>query len=232
MKKIALLLAVLLILSVSLIACNKNKEEDNDGNKTPNELEDVTNNGEGTTPSTGNNPVTEEPEKDYTFVELEQNVKIYALTALNLRERPSFAADVAKKSVPAGTELVKIAESNESSIDSEDKEYKWFKVTYEEKEYYVKSIILTTIGNPGEGFTEISKTVYAKGSLKVRAVPDLDTDAVGYIALGDAVKIVGVNEEKGWYQIEFEAKYTPKGVYYVVSDAKWWSDTPVETDAQ
>ncbi len=232
MKKIALLLAVLLILSVSLIACNKNKEEDNGGNKTPNEVEDGTNNGEGTTTLPGTTNTPDEPEKDYTFVELEQTVKVYALTALNLRERPSFAADVAKKSVPAGTELVKIAESNESSIDSNEKEYKWFKVTYEEKEYYVKSTLVTTIGDPGEGFSAIEKSLYAKGNLKVRSVPDLDTEAVGYINQGDAIKIVGVNEKTGWYQIEFESKYTPKGVYYVVSDAKWWSETPVETDAQ
>lgn len=230
MKKIALLLAVLLVLSVSLIACsNKNEEEDGGSNKKPNEVTD--NNGQSGT-SNGDGTTTDEEEKTYTFVELEQTVKVYALTALNLRERPSFAADVAKKAVPTGTELVKIAESNETSIDSNEKEYKWFKVTYEEKEYYVKSTLVTSIGTPGEGFTETTKTLYAKGNLKVRSVPDLDTEAVGYINQGDAIKIVGVNEEDGWYQIEFEGKYTPKGVYYVVSDAKWWSETPIETDAQ
>lgn len=227
MKKIALLLTVLLVLSVSLISCS-NKKDDGNGNtnKKPSEVQGENN--DGTTNATGTSTNDEIVDKEYTFTELEQNVSIYALTALNLRERPSFKADVAKKSVPAGTELVKIAESNESSIDSNEKEYKWFKVIFEEKEYYVKSTLVTTIGNPGDGFTALEKTVYAKGNLKVRAVPDLDTDAVGYISAGDAIKVIGYNEATGWYQIEFEATYTPKGTYYVVSDAKWWSDTPID----
>ena len=226
MKKLAILLAALLILSACLVACN-NKEEEPDGGKSPSEV--VTDENGNTVTTDGTTAGTQTPveEKTYTFTDLEQPVSVYALTALNLREQPSFADGVAKKSVNAKTELLKIAESNESSIDSSNLEYKWFKVEYEGKVYYVKSTLVTTIGNPGEGFVEVSKTLYAKGSLKVRAVPSLENAAVGYINEGDAVTIIAENTESGWYKIIFEGKYTPSGEYYVVNTAKWWSETPI-----
>ena len=242
MKKIAIILAVLLALSICLIACNKNQEEDDETpTKKPAEVttvDDEKNTTEDNT--TGNEEVTTDNnqngntdvEKTYTFTDLEAPVNVYALKPLNLREQPSFAEDVAKKSVNTGTELIKIAESNETDVDSNDVEYKWFKVKYEDKEYYVKSTLVTSLADPDEDFVEVEKTLYAKGTLKVRLVPSMENEEVGYINLGDEVKIIAENTASGWFKIEFESKYTPKGEYYVVSDAKWWSETPVETDAQ
>ena len=246
MKKIAIILAVLLALSICLIACNKNQEEDDETpTKKPAEVttlgdEDNTTDGNGDTTTDGNEETTTDGtqggnidvEKTYTFTDLEAPVNVYALKPLNLREQPSFAEDVAKKSVNTGTELIKIAESNETDVDSNDVEYKWFKVKYEDKEYYVKSTLVTSLADPDEDFVEVEKTLYAKGTLKVRLVPSMENEEVGYINLGDEVKIIAENTASGWFKIEFESKYTPKGEYYVVSDAKWWSETPVETDAQ
>ena len=242
MKKIAILLAVLLALSVCLIACKKNQEEDDETpSKKPAEVttvddenntteDNTTDNEEVTT--AGNQTGNTDVEKTYTFTDLEAPVNVYALKAINLREEPSFADDVAKKSVDTGTELVKIAESNETDVDSNDVEYKWFKVKYEDKEYYVKSTLVTSLEDPDEGFVEVEKTLYAKGTLKVRPVPSMENEEVGYVNLGEEVKIIAENTESGWFKIVFESKYTPKGEYYVVSDAKWWSTTPIETDAQ
>ncbi len=231
MKKLAFLLAALLMISVCFVACNNTTDgddDDQDGGKTPGIVDD----GEDDT-TAGNNGgdggEDVDPEITYTFTDVE-HTNVYALKALNLREQPSFASSVAKLSVPAETGLLKIAESNETSIDSNGHEYKWFKVIHEEKEYYVKSILVTAISDPDAGFTSLSKTLYAKGTLKVRAVPSTENEEVGYIAVGAAIKIIAVNEESGWYKIEFEGKYTPKGEYYVTSDAKYWSETPIDTD--
>ena len=243
MKKLAILLAVLLALSVCLIACNKADEEDEDDtpSKKPTEVttvDDENNTTEDNTTGNEENTTENNPggntdvEKTYTFTDLETPVNVYALKAINLREEPSFADNVAKKSVDTGTELVKIAESNETDVDSNDVEYKWFKVKFEDKEYYVKSTLVTSLADPDEDFVEVEKTLYAKGTLKVRLVPSMENEEVGYINLGDEVKIIAENTASGWFKIEFESKYTPKGEYYVVSDAKWWSETPVETDAQ
>ncbi len=233
MKKLVILLAALLILSVSLIACASPNDDEEETSKTPNEIvdstgEDETTGGEET--STDDNQGTDEPEKTYTFTALEESVNVYALTNLNLREQPSFADSVAKKSVPTGTALIKIAESNETSIDSNDNEYKWFKVKYEDQEYYVKSTLVTSIEDPDDGFVEVTKTLYAKGSLKVRVVPSMENEAAGYINAGDAVKIIAENTATGWYKIEFEGKYTPKGEYYVTANAEYWSETPIEAE--
>ena len=227
MKKRALILAVLLVFSVVLVACNNGVEEDDTtGKKNPPVVEDPTND---TNDTTGGNTEPEDP--TYTFTELETPITVFAIKDINLRETPSFAASVAKMSVPTGTELVKIAESNESAIDSNDVEYKWFKVTYDNKEWYVKSTLVTAVTNPDEGFVEVTKTLYAKGSLKVRLVPTTENEAVGYINKGDEIKVIAENTEAGWYKIEFEGKYTPKGEYYITNDAKYFSETPI-TDAQ
>ncbi len=224
MKKIALILAALLIFSVVLVACNNGTEEDETtGKKNPPVVENPT---DDTDDTTGGNTEPEDP--TYTFTELETPITVFAIKDLNLRETPSFAASVAKKSVPTGTELVKIAESNESAIDSNDVEYKWFKVTFEEKEWYVKSTLVTAITDPDHGFTEVTKTLYAKGSLKVRLVPTTENEAVGYISVGDEIKVIAENTESGWYKIEFEGKYTPKGEYYITNDSQYFSETPIE----
>ena len=226
MKKLALILAVLLVFSVVLVACNNGTDEDDTTDKKNPPV--VENPSSGTSDSTGGNNNTEDDPTKFTFTDLETPITVFAITNLNLREQPSFADSVAKKSVPTGTELVKTAESNESAIDSNDAEYKWFKVTYEEKEWYVKSTLVTAITDPDGGFVEVTKTLYAKGSLKVRLLPTTENDAVGYINVGDEIKVIAENTERGWYKIEFEGKYTPKGEYYITSDAQYFSETPIE----
>ena len=137
-------------------------------------------------------------------------------------------------SVNDGTELVKIAESNESAIDSEGNEYKWFKVKYDDAEWYVKSTLVTSMSNPDDGFTAVTKTLYLNTkSLSIRLYPNTENPAVGYLYKGDAVKIIAENTESGWYKIDFEGStYTPAGEYYVVSDAKYFSEKPVQAEAE
>ena len=226
MKKLAFLLAALLILSTCLVACAKDDEAD-EGANTPAEV--VTDeNGNVVAPESTSATTTAPVEKTFTFTDLEQPISVFAITALNLRAEPSFNDTVSKKAVNTGTELLKVAESTDFAVDSNNIQYKWFKVEYDGQVYYVKSTLVTAISNPDEGFVEVSKTLYATGSLKVRAVPSTENDAVGYINAGDAISIVAENTETGWYKIVFEGKYTPNGEYYVVNTAKYWSEKPAQ----
>lgn len=246
MKKLALLLAVLMMMSAMLVACsNKNNDKDTDETKDPTIVGD-----EGTGTSSGNNiwgtedstsegtetgttgTVVENP-TTFTFKSCKET-SVFTLGSVNIRKEASFDAGVAKMSVNDGTELVKIAESNESAIDSEGNEYKWFKVKYDDAEWYVKSTLVTSMSNPDDGFTPVNKTLYLNTkSLSIRLYPNTENPAVGYLYKGDSVKIIAENTELGWYKIDFEGStYTPAGEYYVVSDAKYFSANPVQAEAE
>lgn len=234
MKKLALLLAVLMLVSAMFVACSKKNTDDDEGDdKTKDPV--VDNNNDETTDEEGTEEGTEDGTTEYveptsfTFTECAET-PVYTIKAVNLREEPSLKDDVNKVSVVADTELVKIAESNETATNK-DGEYRWFKVKYDDKEWYVVSIYLTTLSNPDDGFTEVEKTLYlAADSLSVRQYPTTENPAVGYLYKGDTIKVIMENAEEGWYKIEFEGKWTPKGEYYIVSTAKYFSETPVQTD--
>ena len=235
MKKIALLLAVLMMMSAMLVACSQNNNKNTDETKDPAIVEDETGS-VANTDTTANEEKTTEAVTNpttFTFTNCAES-NVYTIGSVNIRKQASFDAGVSKKSVNDGTELVKIAESNESAIDSEGNEYKWFKVKYEDAEWYVKSTLVTSMSNPDDGFAEVAKTLYLNTkSLSIRLYPNTENPAVGYLYKGDAVKIIGENTESGWYKIEFEGStYTPAGQYYIVNDAKYFSETPVEAEAE
>ena len=236
MKKLALLMAVLMLISAMLVACSKKtQDEEDDETKDPSIVQD-----DETDSETDTEDVTGEDETGtgeyvepttFTFTACDEKT-IYTVGAVNIRKEASFANTVEKKSVVDHTALTKIAESNETAIDSEGNEYKWFKVKYEDSEWYVKSTLTTSLADPDEGFTAVTKTLYLNTqSLSVRQFPNTENAAVGYLYKGDTVKVIAENTESGWYKIEFEGKYTPKGEYYIVSDAKYFSETPVESDS-
>ncbi len=232
MKKLALLLAVLMMMSAMLVACSQNNNKNTDETKDPAIVEDETGSAANTDTTVNEETTTEAVTNPTTFTFTNcAETAIYTVGSVNLRKQASFDADVAKKSVKDGTELVKIAESNETAIDSEGIEYKWFKVKYEDAEWYVKSTLTTSVTNPDEGFTEVTKTLYVNTQgLTVRQFPNTDNAPVAYLTFGDVVTVIAENTESGWYKISYEGKYV-KGDFYIVNDAKYFSETPI-TDAQ
>ena len=242
MKKLALLLAVLMIMSAMLVACSKkNQVDEEDETKDPaivDETDSVIGTdetgtiGEGEETGTTGEGVVENP-TTFTFKDCAES-SVFTIGSVNIRKEASFASDVSKKAVADATELVKIAESNESAIDSEGNEYKWFKVKYEDAEWYVKSTLVTSMSNPDDGFTPVEKTLYLNTkSLTIRLYPNTENPAVGYLYKGNTVKVIAENAELGWYKISFEGStYTPAGEYYIVSDAKYFSESPVEVEAE
>lgn len=237
MKKLALFLAVLMLISAMFVACSKkNKDVDDDVKKPSVENETKTDEttGETTTDGTGEDETTGEyTPATFTFSNCDET-EVYAVGSVNIRKQPSFASDVEKKAVVDKTALVKIAVSNETATDSENNEYKWFKVRYEDQEWYVKSTLVTSIIDADAGFTPVEKTLYLNTkSLSIRQFPTTENPAVGYLYKGNTVKVIAENVESGWYKIQFEGStYTPAGEYYIVSDANYFSEKPVEADAE
>lgn len=235
MKKLALLLAVLMLMSAMLVACSKKNtgtDDENDDTKDPEIVDGETS--EDTTDEEDTEEGSEDETEDYieptsfTFTECEEKA-IYATTIVNIRKEASFANSVEKKSVTAGTELIKIAESNETAKDSDGYDYKWFKVKYEDSEWYVKSTLTTTLADPDAGFVAVEKTLYLNTQgLSVRQFPNTENNPVAYLSMGEEIKVIAENTESGWYKISYDGKYV-KGEFYITSDAKYFSETPVET---
>lgn len=223
-------------MSAMLVACSKknNVDDDDDETKDPAIVDDETTDDEnGSENSTEDE--TEDETDDYieptsfTFTECEE-VTVYTTAIVNIRKEASFANSVEKKSVVEGTALVKIAESNETAKDSDGYDYKWFKVKYEDAEWYVKSTLTTTMENPDDGFVEVQKTLYLNTQgLSVRQFPNTENNPVAYLSFGEEIKVIAENTESGWYKISYEGKYV-KGEFYITSEAKYFSETPVEAE--
>lgn len=237
MKKIALLLAVLMIMSAMLVSCskkNKGGEEDDNKTKDPTIVDGETS---GETTEAGSEETTKGEEDTYvestsfTFTACEEKT-IYSTTIVNIRKEASFASSVEKKSVPEGTALIKIAESNETAKDSDGYDYKWYKVKYEDAEWFVKSTLTTTVEDPDNGFVAVEKTLYLNTQgLSVRQFPNTENNPVAYLSMGEEIKVIAENTELGWYKISYDGKYV-KGEFYITSEAKYFSETPVETGSE
>lgn len=231
MKKLAIILAALLISSAMLAACSKNDGDENLSGNDPDPItdessindetdsdsttEEETSNDEDDSTTTPDIPVVE-----FTFKEVE-NITIYTYKPVNLHNAPNLESSSAvKDQLTAGAKLLKVGESNETSKDKSGSDYKLFKVKLLDKEdnteYYIKST-LTTIVDPNNvdaGFTEVSKTVYTTfGSTLIgRLLPDPEhygyTDTGIYtIGKKDAsveINVVAENTESGWYKICYE----------------------------
>ena len=75
---------------------------------------------------------------------------------------------------------------------------------------------------PAYTFTELNKTMYAKSSVNVRALPLADGEKVGSLSKGQEVKVTGQCNETGWYRINLN------GTTCYVSNSYLGDNKPVE----
>ncbi len=233
------LLAALLVLlmSVSLFACNNDGEEDTSGeiNIPGEETSDgETNDGEtGDEISTGD-IVVDETKNPGEYQYVEKNDKIYVLApggALNLR-----TADYQKKtSVKNGTELQRTAVSTDGV---------WSRIAYEidgeREDLYVNNKYITSLADLDAGFTKVEKTLISVGSLKIHIAPEKDEawqseiKIVGYYTADDEVKVIAENKTTGYYKVEFIAYGGATTVGYITNDASFFKAAEVDdsTDAE
>ncbi len=205
-----------LVIAASLCACNNGNEEvTTDGGQIEISTEGTDDNDEThetEESSTGDeiDPPVEDNPGDLTYTE--KNDKIYVLApsgALNLR-----TADYEiKTSVITGTELSRIGISTDGI---------WSKIVFEEETLYVNNKYITGLAVLDAGFSPAGMTLVSVGSLKCHIAPEedeawqADVKIVKWYEAGDEIKVVGVNEETGWYKVEFTAYDGSEAYGYVV----------------
>lgn len=219
-KTLALLLALMMILTVSLTAC--------DGGNTPNNSGDDFEDDDGFVMNTGNQ--TEDTDDTGADTNNSGNwepvsVTIFVLgNGLNIRS----AADT------KDSDILGKANIGDSFVATEA-DSKWYKITYEGKEAYVSAEYVTinqaeatfedcepqtlTIKNDivdKDGKTDLEK--YAKVMLRTDPVVN-DATATKHVLIytdttGDQLVKVGANKAGTWYKVTYNS-----GTYYIASGA-------------
>ena len=225
-KLLCLLLALLMLASISLVACNK----DDDDNNYDDDL--VFGSSSDTTDTAATSEaVTTEP-ISYTFTDVDEQVYVKNCLQVNLRSTPSSASkDNIKGSLVFGDERTyKRVKYNEV----------WSGLEIDGEIFYVNSEFLTT--KPDfVVFDDISKTIYANNTVSASGVfvyNFTDTEAEGAQATvvkhGAALQATGISKDQKWYRIDFT--YTDdKGKEVVMKNlyiynGKYVSETmPTET---
>jgi len=210
MKKfLAIFLALMMILSVSLVACSEKKkpvddDENWEGEDTYNPL------------GTGTADTTKDPDDSTPVVSggtwTDKNDTVYICHPTYLRYSDSNG-DKSSIEMKVGDALTRIS-TNE----------KWDKVTYNDQTYYVYSYLTTTQKGevtftpitPGVTTSIINKnpvgTEPTKTNLRTTPCYDEDLDNLGASALTKAMTsngelvITGINETKTWVRVTFIGK--------------------------
>ncbi len=217
-----------LVIAASLCACNDVPEETTKDNtiEIPHESDtgsDETETGDIVVP-----PVIDDSNNPGDLEYTEKNDKIYVLApsgALNLRTGDY----VIKTSVKTGTELQRIALSTDGV---------WSKILYEGEELYVNNKYTTMLSDLDEGFTAVEKTLVSVGSLKIHIAPEEDYDwqievkIVGWYTEGEEIKVVAVNNETGYYKVEFTPYGSDDTAFgYITSNEKYFVNDEETTSA-
>ncbi len=229
MKKIlCLLLALLMIVSVALVACNENDNEP----EMPTDDDLAFNPSPSTDSSATTEEVTTEAPVSYEFTDVDETVYVKNCLKVNLRSTPSsFSSENIKGSLSFGDERTyKRVKYNEV----------WSGLEIDGEIYYVNSEFLTT----DDGFIvfeDADKTIYTNNTTSSSGVfvynfTDTDADGAvwGAIKHGTALHVDGVSKNGKWYKISFtytdsEGKEVNAKDLYIYN-GKYVSDTePTET---
>ena len=217
-KTIALLLALITMLSVALISCDKHDENNDagldDGLVATNPGGNNTNN--GNEENNGGDEGEDEPQYDDSSFS-EKTGKAYAVWNVNKRVEPSTKA----------TSLGVVNKFTEVDLLEVSSDGKWYKAKVGDDTCYVVAKYFET--NAGiMKYTDYEesdvKTVYidVEKTMKLRVTPnwDIEENIDGIIERDTAVKQIGISESGTIAKIEYDGK-----TYYM--NVKYLSDDPV-----
>lgn len=229
-KLVCLLLALLMITSVLLVACN---DKDKEGEDTKDNLlfPEVTT----TSDTATTEPETTEP-TDWEFTDVDEMVYVKNCLKVNIRSTPSWSTD---NNIVGTLEF-----GDERTYKRVKYNSVWSGIEIEGEVCYVRSEFLTT----DDGFVvfeDADKTIYANNTVSASGVfvyNFTDTAAKdakwGVVKHGAELHVTGISKNGKWYRIEFtytdkdgktvEAKnlYIYNGKY--VSETKPTETAPVE----
>ena len=212
-----------LLLAASLCACNNGNNGD-ESTTEDNRIE-IPSGEDSTTEDTtkGDTEQTTESQTQTPADSFEEcNDTVYVLTkdnAANLRISPSMNASAIATSVVNGTELKRVAVSNDG----------WSKVVYNDETYYIKTSCVVW-ESMFEGYVAATGTVTLSGNCYVRIAPTSTNDPVGTLAAGDTIEVIAVNETTGWYKINFDGVYYTGEAYVYINADYMEGEVVVETE--
>lgn len=225
MKKIlAIFLALVTIMSVALVACDKNNGGTTGGNSNDDDDDDIF-------VTQGNNKETSDTDSKGTNNSSgwqEVSVTIYAMGVVNLRSEANRSDD---SNVLAKTT---IGQSLSATAKDED----WYKVSYNNQEAYISADFVTT--NKAEAtFVSCTETVlkvkqeivnqnastdydkYCKVNVRTDPVVDSATETKHVLIYSDTangeLKLVGKNETGSWWKVTYK-----DNTYYIASGSFKW----------
>lgn len=206
-RKIIAIFAALL-LSVSLVACNN--EEKTEETTTGTKIEVPTTNDETTADKTETEETEDKTEEtsepnnsgakdpgEYTYSDCNDTLYVYIVGGGDLTIRTAEYEYLG--TLKHGDKVTRIGLSD-------DEDNYWSKITVGDKVGYVATKYLTNINVLAPaGFDDVTKTVNIEpltGSLKVRDIPSMNSDILGYVTSEEPVKVIGENTAIGWYKVE------------------------------
>ena len=216
-KLVCLLLALLMITSVSLVAC---KDKKNDGEDTGDDLlfPGMSSDYAGITSSTTDEPTS------YEFTDVDEMVYVKNCLMVNIRSTPSAAT----KDNIVGT----LSFGDEKTYKRVKYNEVWSGLEINGEVVYVNSDFLTT----KDGFVvfdAVTKTVYANNpEFGVNIYNFTDNEANnckwGTAKHGAELNVTGISKDQQWYRIDFT--YTENGQSVTVNNlyvinSKYLSDT-------
>ena len=225
MKKIlAIFLVLIMVLSVALTSCDKDKTPAAPADDDDSDFVAVGgNDNNGGDDNSGDNTGDTTPQSDWNNV----SYAVYAMTTLKIRSSTSTSSDVnLVATVTRGTDLNAIAVS--TKLDSIDKP-EWYKIMYNNQECYVVGAFVTTNFNDTqfESCTPEVLTIKDSGDVNspyrvtLRTVPGVTDDTYKETlnrekTSAGQLKKVGANKSGTWFMVEYDsnADGTPE-TYYI-----------------
>ncbi len=214
MKKIlAIFLALVTIMSVALVACNKKNNTTNTNDDDEGEDFVIQTKGEDTD-DTGTDTKDSNDDDEDVFNDFTASRTIWAMTGVNLRSAPSMGENVDKIGVAAGTELTAISKSAS-----------WYKITYNNETRYVSADYVTETKAESQ-FNILDEADYFDLTIKpsgnntpnqinLRTKPVFDkTLATTTLKETDVtaekkLTVVGMNATGTWYIVSYNNEETP-----------------------
>lgn len=208
-KTLAIFLALIMILSVALVAC-KSKTTSSNTNEEEESNEFVAQNKNDTSDTTDTSTDTDDKDESSVFVDFTSTKKLWVMSDVNLRSEPSMESGVNKVGVEAGTELEASAKNN-----------KFYKISYNGETRYVSADYVTEIKadsqftifqNESDWFTLTIKSsgVSTLNQINLRSKP-VFADDVSYITVKEnevttenPLVVVGTNGSGNWYVVTFK----------------------------
>ncbi|MBR4012721.1 MAG: SH3 domain-containing protein [Clostridia bacterium] len=208
-KTLAIFLALIMILSVALVAC-KSKTTSSNTNEEEESNEFVLQNKNDTSDTTDTSTDTDDKGESTVFVDFTSTKKLWVMSDVNLRSEPKMDSGVNKVGVEAGTELEASAKNND-----------WYKITYNGETRYVSVDYVTEnkadtqfiiSENEADWFTLTIKAsgVSTPNKINLRSKP-VFADDVTYktvteedVTTTNPLTVVGKNESGNWYIVTFK----------------------------